>query len=95
MEKFLNLMSSQRFWLYLFSMVGLVFGLPELTSNADGLSKNLASQIQVVVQSAGFLVTTVTLIVSYAIREPERKKIEKALPDMDALKKALAELLKK
>lgn len=60
----------RRFWLYLFTVFAVVFGMPELKENADALSAEAADAVVLLVQGFTILIGMIKLIGSWENRPP-------------------------
>jgi hypothetical protein len=73
LAKIYTVLIDRRLWISLMTVVGLIFGVPELAENADSTSSEIVDAIVLIVQSVGSLITTFGLLYSWTKRAPSGK----------------------
>lgn len=72
--KLATVVVDRRFWIAAFTVLGMVFGVPQLVDQADGMGNDVADTVQIIIQSVGSLVSVLALIVSWTKRAPSGKE---------------------
>lgn len=72
--KIYTVLIDRRFWVSLLTVIGLVFGLPELAENSEQAGTDVVDAITLIAQSVGSLIATITLILSWTKRPPSGKE---------------------
>lgn len=69
----------RRFWINLFTLAAILFGFPQLTDNAEGLSDQAVSIANLIVQAVALIAIPFNLTMSWTKRSPSGLDYKNAL----------------
>jgi len=71
--KLATVVQDRRFWTAAITVISMVAGVPLMADQVDKAGGEVAGNIQVIIQSAGILISYVTLVLSWTKRAPSGK----------------------
>lgn len=82
LDKVGTIVVDRRFWVSLFTLLSIIFGIPELANNANYLSGEALDLVVLVAQILGLLLVPFGLVISWANRPPSGLNYKEAVSQL-------------